>query len=77
MLLCLLAALNALEETPLTIVTSAPPGLVNQVAKTIKQNLRLGEAKDKSGAWTIRMSYDRKTRTFIIRRIGIRGCCGR
>jgi len=69
MLLCLLAALNAPEETPLTIVTSAPPGLVNQVAKTIKQNLRMGEAKDKSGAWTIRMSYDKKPRTFIIGKV--------
>ncbi len=69
MLLCLLAALNAPEDTPLTIVTSAPPGLVNQVAKTIKQNLRLGEAKDKSGTWTIRMSYDKKPRTFIIGKV--------
>lgn len=69
MLLCLLAALNAPEDTPLTIITSAPPGLVNQVAKSIKQNLRLGEAKDKSGAWTIRMSYDKKPRTFIIGKV--------
>src|SRR5258708_8689921 len=46
MLLCLLAALNAPEDTPLTIVTSAPPGLVNTDAKTIKQNLRNGHAKD-------------------------------
>jgi hypothetical protein len=71
MLLCLLAALNAPEDTPLTIVTSAPPGLVNQVAKTIKQNLRMGEAKDKSGTWTIRMSYDKKPRTFIIGKVVI------
>ncbi len=69
MLLCLLAALNAPEETPLTIVTSAPPGVVNQVAKTIKQNLRLGEAQDKSGAWNIRMSYDKKPRTFVIGKV--------
>jgi hypothetical protein len=69
MLLCLLAALNAPEQTPLTIVTSAPPGLVNSVAKTIKQNLKYGEAKDKSGAWTIQMSYDRKPRTFIIDKV--------
>jgi len=69
MLLCLLAALNAPEDTPLTIVTSAPPALVNRVAKTIKQNLRNGEVKDKSGAWTIRMSYDKKPRTFIIGKV--------
>lgn len=69
MLLCLLAALNVPEDTPLTIVTSAPPGLVNQVAKTIKQNLRMGEAQDKSGAWHIRMSYDKKPRTFIIGKV--------
>jgi hypothetical protein len=69
MLLCLLAALNAPEDTPLTIVTSAPPGLVNSVAKTIKQNLRYGEAKDKSGTWTIQMSYDKKPRKFIIGKV--------
>jgi len=69
MLLCLLAALNAPEDTPLTIVTSAPPGLVNSVARTIKTNLRLGEARDKSGMWTIRMSYDKKPRTFIIGKV--------
>lgn len=69
MLLCLLAALNAPENTPLTIVTSAPPGLVNSVAKTIKQNLKFGEDKDKSGRWTIQMSYDKKPRTFIIGKV--------
>jgi hypothetical protein len=69
MLLCLLAALNVPEEYPLTIVTSAPPGLVNKVAKQIKQNLRNGEEKDKSGKWTIRMSYDKKPRTFIIGKV--------
>ena len=71
MLLCLLAALNAPENTPLTIVTSAPPGLVNTVAKTIKQNLKYGEAKDKSGVWSIQMSYDKKPRTFIIGKVVI------
>lgn len=69
MLLCLLAALNAPEDTPLTIVTSAPPGLVNRVAKIIKQNLRNGEVGDRSGTWTIRMSYDKKPRTFIIGKV--------
>jgi hypothetical protein len=69
MLLCLLAAINAPENVPLTIVTSAPPSLVNKVAKTIKQNLRLGEAKDKSGLWTIQMSYDKKPRSFIIGKV--------
>jgi hypothetical protein len=69
MLLCLLAAINAPEDTPLTIVTSAPPGLVNRVAKTIKQNLRNGESGDRSGIWTIRMSYDKKPRTFIIGKV--------
>ena len=69
MLLCLLAAMNAPENTPLTIVTSAPPGIVNKVAKTIKQNLRYGEAKDKSGVWTIQMSYDKKPRTFVIGKV--------
>jgi len=69
MLLCLLAAINAPEETPLTIVTSAPPGIVNSVAKTIKQNLRQGEANDKSGVWTIRMSYDKKPRAFVIGKV--------
>jgi len=69
MLLCLLAALNAPENTPLTIVTSAPPGLVNSVAKTIKQNLRNGEQRDKSGLWTIQMSYDKKPRSFIIGKV--------
>jgi hypothetical protein len=69
MLLCLLAAMNAPEDTPLTIVTSAPPSLVNKIAKTIKKNLRYGEAKDKSGTWTIRMSYDKKPRTFVISKV--------
>lgn len=69
MLLCLLAALNAPENTPLTIVTSAPPGLVNKVAKSIKKNLKFGEEKDKSGKWTIQMSYDKKPRTFIIGKV--------
>lgn len=69
MLLCLLAALNAPEETPLTIVTSAPPGLVNKVARQIKQNLRNGQAKDKSGVWMIRMSYDKKPRTYVIGKV--------
>ena len=69
MMLCLLAAMNAPEDTPLTIVTSAPPGIVNKVAKAIKQNLRYGEAKDKSGTWTIRMSYDKHPRTFIIGKV--------
>lgn len=69
MLLCLLAAIHAPENEPLTIVTSAPPGLVNRVAKTIKQNLRNGEAGDRSGVWTIRMSYDKKPRTFIIGKV--------
>ena len=69
MLLCLLAALNAPEEVPLTIVTSAPPGLVNSVAKTIKKNLRYGEAGDKSGVWTIQMSYDRTPRSYIISKV--------
>jgi hypothetical protein len=69
MLLCLLACINAPEETPLTIMVSAPPGLVNKVAKRIKQNLRNGEAQDKSGAWTIRMSYDKKPRTFVIGKV--------
>jgi hypothetical protein len=69
MLLCLLAAINAPEDTPLTIVTSAPPGLVNKVAKTVKKNLRSGEAQDRSGVWTIQMSYDRKPRTFIIGKV--------
>lgn len=69
MLLCLLAAMNAPEDTPLTIVTSAPPGIVNKVAKTIKKNLRNGEAKDRSGEWTIRMSYDKSPRNFIIGKV--------
>ncbi len=69
MLLCLLAALNAPEGVPLTIIASAPPGLVNKVAKTIKQNLRMGEAKDKSGIWTIQMSYDKQPRTFMIGKV--------
>lgn len=69
MLLCLLAVINAPEDYPLTIVTSAPPGLVNRVARTIKQNLRLGEARDKSGRWTIQMSYDKKPRSFIIGKV--------
>jgi hypothetical protein len=69
MLLCLLAALDAPQNTPLTIVTSAPPGLVNRVAKTIKKNLRYGEAQDKSGAWTIQMSYDKKPRTYVIGKV--------
>ena len=69
MLLCLLAALNAPEDVPLTIVTSAPPGLVNSVAKTIKKNLRYGEAGDKSGVWTIQMSYDRTPRSYIISKV--------
>jgi hypothetical protein len=69
MLLCLLAALNAPEDTPLTIIASAPPGLVNKVAKTIKTNLRMGEAKDKSGVWTIQMSYDKQPRTFVIGKV--------
>jgi hypothetical protein len=69
MLLCLLAALDAPQNTPLTIVTSAPPGLVNSVAKAIKQNLKYGEAKDKSGMWTIQMSYDKKPRTFVIGKV--------
>jgi len=69
MLLCLLAAMNAPEDTPLTIVTSAPPGLVNKVAKTIKQNLRYGENKDKTGSWSIRMSYDKEWRNFVIGKV--------
>lgn len=69
MLLCLLAALDAPQDTPLTIVTSAPPSLVNSVAKTIKQNLKYGEAKDKSGVWTIQMSYDKKPRTYVIGKV--------
>jgi hypothetical protein len=69
MLLCLLAALDAPQNTPLTIVTSAPPGLVNRVAKTIKKNLRYGEAQDKNGAWTIQMSYDKKPRTYVIGKV--------
>jgi hypothetical protein len=69
MLLCLLAALNAPQETPLTIVTSAPPGLVNTVARTIKRSLKYGEAGDKSGIWTIQMSYDKKPRTFVIGKV--------
>ena len=69
MLLCLLAALNAPQNTPLTIVTSAPPAMVNTVAKTIKRNLRMGEAQDKSGTWTIQMSYDKKPRTFVIGKV--------
>jgi len=69
MLLCLLAALKAPENTPLTIVTSAPPSLVNSVAKTIKRNLKFGEAKDKTGTWTIQMSYDKKPRTYIIGKV--------
>ena len=69
MLLCLLAAMDAPQETPLTIVTSAPPGIVNQVARTVKANLRLGEARDKTGVWTIRMSYDKKPRTYVIGKV--------
>lgn len=69
MLLCLLAALNAPQDTPLTIVTSAPPGLVNKVAKTIKQNLRYGENRDKNGNWSIRMSYDKEWRNFVIGKV--------
>ena len=69
MLLCLLAAIDAPQHTPLTIVTSAPPGLINKVVKTIKKNLRYGEAKDKSGNWTVQMSYDKKPRTFIIGKV--------
>ena len=69
MLLCLLAALNAPEQTPLTIITSAPPGLVNTVAKTIKKCLKYGEAQDKSGLWTVQMSYDKQPRTFEIGKV--------
>ena len=69
MLLCLLATLNAPEDTPLTIITSAPPGLVNKVAKTIKQNLRYGENKDKTGTWSIRMSYDKDWRNYVIGKV--------
>lgn len=69
MLLCLLAALHAPQDTPLTIVTSAPPGLVNAVAKTIKQNLRNGENKDKTGTWSIRMSYDKEWRNYVIGKV--------
>ena len=69
MLLCLLAALNAPENTPLTIVTSAPPGLVNSVAKHIKKTLKYGENRDKTGTWTIQMSYDKQPRTFQIGKV--------
>ena len=69
MLLCLLAALNAPEETPLTIVTSAPPSMVNSVARSVKKSLKHGEKRDKSGKWTIQMSYDKQPRTFIIGKV--------
>ena len=70
-LLVNLCAINAPENVPLTILTSAPPQHVKQVEREIKDALMAGEKGDGGGKWTIQMSYDRKPRTFIIGKVGV------
>lgn len=64
-----IAAMGVKSGSELSLIVPAPPGLLNQVGKTIKENLRAGERGDGSGEWSIQLRNDKKPRTYIIKRV--------
>ena len=69
MILTAIALLGVESETEITLMVSAPPGHVNDVAKTMKANLSVGEAGLGDGWWQIRVNNERKARTYRFKKV--------
>ncbi|MBZ0293049.1 MAG: hypothetical protein K8L99_10845 [Anaerolineae bacterium] len=57
------------SKHPITLLTSCPPGLFNQVAKNIQKAFLLGEDGNRDGKWTIHMSTEKQPKSFYIQQV--------
>lgn len=64
-----LAMMDVPTVDPLTLIVSAPPGLVNEVAKKIKRAFIMGESGAKDGCWSIKLGHEKEARTYVIEKV--------
>ena len=71
--ICMIVATIALmgvdPDSEVTLIVSAPPGMVNNVAKEIKAAFLSGESGLGDGWWSIRLGNERSPREFRIRKV--------
>jgi hypothetical protein len=64
-----LALVKAPTNTPLTLVVPAPPGIINRVAKIMRDNILAGEDGSGNGTWNITLNGAKKPQTFVVERV--------
>jgi hypothetical protein len=64
-----IAAMGVKSGSALTVVVPAPPGILNQVAPTIKQSILAGEHGAGNGTWSIQLRTDKKPRSYRFTRV--------
>mgnify|MGYP000154945751 CR=1 FL=1 len=64
-----IALMGVETEEPLTLIISAPPGLVNEVAPLIKGHFLNGESGMRDGHWSIKLSAEKEARTYHIAKV--------
>lgn len=69
MVLSTIALMGVDEDAELTLIVSAPPGLVNEVAKDIKAAFLAGESGLGDGWWSIRLGNERSAREFRVKKV--------
>lgn len=71
MALVTLAAGDVETDEPIHLIISAPPGDVKDVSKRMKKAFKAGENQDDSGEWTIKLSTEKKPRTYTIGKVTV------
>jgi hypothetical protein len=66
-----LATLDVSSAQPLTLIMSAPPGLMKKVAGELEQAYLRGENGSGDGVWSIKLRTDKKKRTYKIGRVNV------
>lgn len=69
MILSAIALMGVETESELTLLLSAPPGHVNNVAKRMKDAFAAGDSGLGDGWWHIRVKNERKERAYRIKRV--------
>lgn len=69
MILSTIALMGVDPDSELTVIVSAPPGLVNNVAKEIKASFTAGEGGLGDGWWSIRVGNERSARDYRIKKV--------
>src|SRR5579871_2355926 len=69
MILAAIALMGVESETELTLLVSAPPGHVNNVAKRMKDAFAAGDSGMGDGWWHIRVKNERKDHAYKIKRV--------